>query len=193
MWVSVNMEEKECLKEVYSEDILHSLRALQEQMKKMQELFIQKIQHTAHEEKIVDQMHAELQKYKDDMYSQLVRPVLLDVIEVRDSILRISKAYASKPEGEQDVPLKTFSEYAYDVQEILEKNCISIYDSCEGDLFDPARQRAVVKIPTPVEDLHGKVAESQSCGYGYLGKTISPEKVSVYIYEKEQDLKGDNQ
>ena len=51
------------------------------------QLFTQKIQHTAHEEKIVDQMHAELQKYKEDMYSQLVRPILLDIIEIRDSIL----------------------------------------------------------------------------------------------------------
>ena len=145
------------------------------------QLFTQKIQHTAHEEKIVDQMHAELQKYKEDMYSQLVRPILLDIIEIRDSILRMSNVYAGKPEEEQSIPLKVFSDYSYDIQDILEKNNISIYSSEEGDTFNPIKQRALKKVKTPVEELHGKIAESMSSGYEYLGKPISPEKVSVYV------------
>ena len=140
------------------------------------QLFTQKIQHTAHEEKIVDQMHAELQKYKEDMYSQLVRPILLDIIEVRDSI-----------------PLKVFSDYSYDIQDILEKNNITIYSSEEGDAFNPIKQRALKKVKTPVEELHGKVAESMSSGYEYLGKPISPEKVSVYVYEKPSDVEGEKE
>ena len=157
------------------------------------QLFTQKIQHTAHEEKIVDQMHAELQKYKEDMYSQLVRPILLDIIEVRDSILRMSNVYAGKPEEEQSIPLKVFSDYSYDIQDILEKNNITIYSSEEGDAFNPIKQRALKKVKTPVEELHGKVAESMSSGYEYLGKPISPEKVSVYVYEKPSDVEGEKE
>ena len=130
-------------------------------------------------------MHAELQKYKDDMYSQLVRPILLDMIEVRDSILRMSNVYAEKPEEEQSIPLRVFRDYSYDIQDILEKNNISIYFSEEGDEFNPIKQRALKKVKTPVEELHGKIAESMSSGYEYLGKPISPEKVSV-MYMKNQ-------
>lgn len=157
------------------------------------QLFTKKIQHTAHEEKIVDQMHAELQKYKDDMYSQLVRPILLDMIEVRDSILRMSNVYAEKPEKEQSIPLRVFRDYSYDIQDILEKNNISIYFSEEGDEFNPIKQRALKKVKTPVEELHGKIAESMSSGYEYLGKPISPEKVSVYVYEKPSDVEGEKE
>lgn len=157
------------------------------------QLFTKKIQHTAHEEKIVDQMHAELQKYKDDMYSQLVRPILLDMIEVRDSILRMSNVYAEKPEEEQNIPLRVFRDYSYDIQDILEKNNISIYFSAEGDEFNPIKQRALKKVKTPVEELHGKIAESMSSGYEYLGKPISPEKVSVYVYEKPSDVEGERE
>ena len=142
------------------------------------QLFTQKIQHTAHEEKIVDQMHAELQKYKEDMYSQLVRPILLDIIEVRDSILRMSNVYAGKPEEEQSIPLKVFSDYSYDIQDILEKNNITIYSSEEGDAFNPIKQRVLKKV---------------SSGYEYLGKPISPEKVSVYVYEKPSDVEGEKE
>jgi len=129
-------------------------------------------------------MHKELQKYKDDMYAQLVRPILLDVIEIRDSIMRMAAAYLAKPEGEQSIPNKTFSNYAYDLQDLLEKNAVEIYRSKSGDDFVPIKQRVIKKVTTDDETLHGKVAESLSCGYSYNGRTISPEKINVYFYEK---------
>lgn len=168
------------------------LRELNEKMDQMNLLFRQKIQHTTHEEKIVDQMHAELQKYKDDMYAQLVRPILLDIIEIRDSIRRVSENFASKPEEERVIPLKTFSDYTFDIQDVLEKNNITIYDSEAGDDFNALKHRAIKKVTTPVEELHGKIAESLSSGYEYLGKTISPEKVAVYIYQKPENTEGEN-
>ncbi|HFU4497655.1 TPA: nucleotide exchange factor GrpE [Streptococcus suis] len=199
-----NVEENcnnECEKQAVAEEnneksletVTKAVEQLSKKMDDMNTLFIQKIQHTTHEEKIVDQMHAELQKYKDDMYSQLVRPILLDIIDVRDSILRMSKSYAAKPEGEQSVPLKVFSDYAYDVQDILEKNNISIYEGSEGDDFVPIKQRPVKKIETAVSELHGKIAESLSPGYDYMGKTISPEKVAVYLYKEQREVKGENE
>ena len=103
----------------------------------------------------------------------------------------MSSNFAARPEGEQDIPLKTFSDYAFDAQEILEKNNISIYKSKEGDDFIAIKQRAIKKIITPLEELHGKIAESLSNGYEYLGKTISPEKVAVYFYQKSENKEGD--
>ena len=139
--------------------------------------------HADHEDKIIDQMHSELQKYKDDMYAQLVRPILLDIIEVRDSIMRIAATYQKKPEGERDIPNKTFADYSYDLQDILEKNNVEIYKSKTGDEFTPIRQRVIKKEVTHDESLHGKIAESLSCGYCYTGRVLSSEKVSVYYYE----------
>ena len=69
----------------------------------------------------------------------------------------------------------------------MEKNNISIYKSKEGDDFIAIKQRAIKKIITPLEELHGKIAESLSNGYEYLGKTISPEKVGVYVYQKSEN------
>ncbi len=164
--------------------VLESQQQLLERLEALETLFNTRIMHTDHEEKIVDQMHKELQKYKEDMYAQLVRPILLDVIEVRDSIMRMAAAYLAKPEGEQNIPNKTFSDYAYDLQDILEKNSVEIYRSRPGDDFTPIKQRAIKKVAAENELLHGKVAESLSCGYSYNGRTISAEKITVYYYEK---------
>jgi len=175
-----------------TDSVVDAITALSEKIDSMNQLFVQKIQHTTHEEKIVDQMHAELQRYKEDMYAQLVRPILLDIIEIRDSIIRMSASFATKPEGEQNVPLKTFRDYSYDIQDVLEKNNITIYNSEECDVFNPVKQRVIKKVTTPVEELHGKIAESLSSGYDYMGKTISPEKVAVYIYQKSNNIEGEN-
>lgn len=164
--------------------ILESQQQLSEKIEDLNALFNARIMHTEHEEKIVDQMHKELQRYKEDMYAQLVRPILLDVIEIRDSIMRMAAAYLAKPEGEQNIPNKTFSDYAYDLQDILEKNSVEIYRSKTGDDFTPIKQRVIKKVATTDATLHGKVAESLSCGYSYNGRTISAEKITVYYFEK---------
>lgn len=154
------------------------------QLESLSGLFQKRIMYAAHEEKVIDQMHKELQRYKEGLYAQLVRPILLDIIEVRDSIMRVGAVYREKPEGEQAIPNRTFSDYAYDLQDILEKNNVEIYRSQSGDPFSPLRQRAVKKVAVEEAALHGKVAESLSCGYGYDGRVLSAEKVSVYAYEK---------
>ena len=166
------------------DEMIESNMALSEQLNQLSDLFNKRILHTDHEEKIIDNMHSELQKYKDDMYSQLIRPILLDIIEVRDSIMRVSAAFLDKSEGEQDIPNKTFSGYEFDLQDILEKNNVEIYRSNNGDTFLPVKQRVIKKVATDNQELHGKVAESLSCGYIYHGRTISAEKISVYYYDE---------
>ena len=164
--------------------LIESDESLREQLAQLAELFNKRIMYTDHEEKVIDNMHRELQKYKEDMYAQLIRPVMLDIIEVRESILRVSASLRAKPEGEQDVPNKTFSEYALELQDILEKNNVEVYRSTCGEAFVPIKQRVVKKALTGDKELHGKVAESLSCGYAYNGRTISAEKVAVYYYDE---------
>lgn len=163
--------------------ILESVAALGERLDTLAEQFDERIRRNAYEEKIVDQMHDELQRYKNDLYAQLVRPILTDIIEARDSILRVAASFAARAEGERDVPLKTFAGYAFDLQDILEKNGVEVFQSRAGDGFTPIRQRAVRKVKTDDASLHGKVAESLSSGYVYNGRVLSAEKIAVYYYE----------
>lgn len=171
-----------------NDDILQNITVLSAKMDSLNQLFSEKIRYMEYEEKIFNQMHKELQKYKNDMYTQLIRQVLLDIIEVRDSILRIADFYLKKPEGERNIPYETFAGYALDIQDILEKNDVEIYRSSHEDNFVPVKQRAIKKVVTENKELHGKVAESLSCGYNYNGRTISAEKVAFYYYEEPGEI-----
>ena len=165
---------------------------LSEQISAMETLFSKRIMHTEYEDKIIDQMHSELQRYKEDLYSQMIRAILLDVIEVRDSIMRNAVTYLAKPKGEQSIPNDIFATYACDLQNILEKNNVEIYRSNSGDSFVPLKQRVVKKEITDYESLHGKIAESLSNGYNFGGRVISAEKVSVYLYQKTEKDEGED-
>ncbi|KKH69005.1 nucleotide exchange factor GrpE [Methanosarcina mazei] len=171
---------------------MQNITDLSARIDSLNQLFSEKIQHMEHNGKIIDQMHKEFQKYRDDIYSQVLRQVLLDIIEVRDSILRITDFYLKKPEGERDIPNETFAGYALDIQDILEKNGVEIYESSPRDSFSPVKQRVIKKIVTGNTELHSKVAESLSCGYDYNGRTISAEKIAVYYYEEPAKIMAEN-
>lgn len=158
------------------------------QVAALETLFNKRIMHADYEDKVIDQLHGELQKYKGDLYAQLIRPILLDIIAVRDSIMRNVSIYSGKPEGERDIPNKMFADYAYELQDILEKYNVEVYSSAEGDNFIPMKQRVVKKEIIDDESLHGKIAESLSSGYSYEGRVISNEKVSVYFYKKNHNV-----
>ncbi len=163
--------------------INNKIDGIETSLNELEGLFSERIMHTSHEEKIVEDMHEQLQKFREGLYAQLLKPVLVDIIEVRDSIMRISQFYLKKAQGEQDVPNKTFCEYAFDLQEILEKNGVEVFKSEVGDDFKPTMQKAVKKLPTTDKKLHGKVAQSLSSGYSYNNVTITPEKIVVYFYK----------
>ena len=172
--------------------VLEQVLALTEKVAGLAKLFEAKILHTEHEEKIVDKMHSELQRYKEDLYSQLVRPILMDVIEIRDSIRRMADVRKNKPLEEQSIPLKDFTIFIDEIDIILDKNNIEVYSSTSGSDFVPVRQRVTQKVVTHDQALHGKIASSLSDGYNYNGKTISAEKVSVYLYEAQAAEPAEN-
>lgn len=61
---------------------------------------------------------------------------------------------------------------------------LPVYSLAEFAEVVKGEGQGLKKVPTGEEELHGKVAASLSDGYSYNGRTLSPEKVAVYTYEK---------
>ncbi len=159
----------------------------EKQFQSLESLFQKRILHAQGEEKSIDKLHKELEDYKSDFYAQLIQPILKDLIDMRESILRASVKFAAKPEGEQAVPLKTFSSYSEDLEIILDRYQVEVYQATVGEKFDALRQRLSSKVPTTEEALHGTIAESVQSGYAYGKWILSHEKVRVYAYEAPKE------
>jgi molecular chaperone GrpE (heat shock protein) len=173
----------------WRDEILGAIGELSRKSDELNKLFTEKIRYNDHEGRIADEMHKELQKHRQGMYSLMTRPLIMDIIDMRESILKNAAKWAGEPENERDFSsfIKLFSSYAEDAGTILENNGIEIYRSAAGDAFSPARHKVAKKVATGDLPLDKKIADSLSCGYVMDGKPLFAERVAVYAYEKTDD------
>lgn len=136
-------------------------------------------------EKMIDKMHEELQKLKSDLYKNLVRPVLGDVLRIRDNMRRMETDLNKKyPDGM--VPIKVFSDYSLDLADLLEEHGVEIYEEKAGTPFIPVKQKVINRVATGNKELTGIISRTICSGYIYNGQVISPQKVDVYYFEESK-------
>jgi len=169
----------------------NQIEDLNKKMDEMKELFSRKILSIDFEKETADRLHKELQKYKNDIYFKFTKPLIMDLIGIRESMRGNIKNFNNKTDEDK---LKLFQSYIEEIQIILENNDIEIYET-DTDVdknVNVKKQKIIKKIETPYEELHGKIFNVSSNGYMYKGRVISPEKVEVNIYKKTtEELKGE--
>ena len=165
---------------------------LNEKFDALNKQFSDRIARSENEAKIIKNMDSELKAYKDDLYKSILKPLILELIDLRENILKLSAFYLKKPEGEQAIPNATFADYAEDISDILEKYDVEIIKSNSGDDCLPLKHKILKAVPTDNESLHKKIAESFSSGYIYNGRVISPELVYVYKFEESVPAAAEN-
>lgn len=175
-----------------SEKMFEEIKVLNEKIANLNDMFLKKIQSMEFEKNVVNDLHKELQGYKDDLYFKLIKPTLMDLIDMKNSFKRGIENFSQKTEAEKINFLETF---IFEIDTILEKNDIEIYetDITNEQNFDVKKQKIVEKIETDKKENHGKVFKVKSNGYIYKGRVISPEKVEVYVYNEKakEELKGE--
>lgn len=160
-----------------------------ELVKEQNILFKTRFSQDEQKEKMIDKMHEELQKLKSDLYKNLVRPVLVDILHIRDNMRRMETDLIKKyPEGM--VPIKAFSDYSLDMADLLEEHGVEIFEEKTGTPFIPVKQKVINRLVTNEKDLSGIIARSICSGYIYNGQVISPQRVDVYYFE-ESKLQSD--
>ena len=168
------------------EEIKEKLAGINELLEKLNTQFKERISYDEKQEKIVDNMHAELQKYRNDMYAMLLKPLLVDIIEVVDNIRKAGIAFAKKGEAENRAST-IITDFIIDLHNLLNGYGVEVYKGTPGDNYTPIQQRIVSVITTNKPELNSKIAESLGFGYMYKGKVIWPEKVKTYKYQINVD------
>lgn len=185
------IEPNESKDEAKMEKILENIENINTKVDIMKELFTKKIQSMEFEKETTDRLYNELQEYKNNLYFQLIKPIVTSLISIRESM---KKGLKNFEEISKEEKFKIFESYIEEVEIILENNDVEIYETdIETDSYvDLKKQKIIKKITTPYEQLHGKIENILSSGYMYKGKIISPEKVEVNIYKKPvEDLEGE--
>jgi len=158
---------------------------IQNQLNIIQKEFNQKIKFDAHKNKIIDNLHQELQEHKNDILKKYLKSVILDIIQFTDSLRKLSNFYNTQDPSEIDPEklLNLLKHIPSDLEDICSKQGITPFTN-EGADFNPSRQRVLKKIETQEKEKDKKVAESIHPGYEWDGIMIRPEMVAVYNYIK---------
>lgn len=171
-----------------AESMAQKLEVIQEQMHYLQGEFQTKVKVDAQKDKIIDNLHQELQEYKGDIQKKLLQSMIMDIIQIIDNIRKLTSHYASKDPSENDPEklLKLLESIPSDLEDIFLWQGIKPF-TCNSDTFDPARQRVLKKLETGDKEKDKSVAESIRPGYEWDGKVIRPEMVAAYIYKEIPD------
>lgn len=168
--------------------IVGRLENLGQQIGELQREFEGKLKYDAHKDQIIDRLHSELQEYKQDILKKYVLSIVMDVVKVADDIRKWLVYFRSLEVSQRD-PRKLFrylEAIPSDLEDVFYWHGVKPFSSEEG-LFDPARQRAIKKLPTddPAQDKN--VAHSIRPGYEWESKVIRQEMVAVYVYQVAQE------
>ena len=199
--LEVESEDSETKNEdVPMKKILGEIEKLNKKIDGINELFLKKIQIIDFERKTADKLHKELQKYKNDMYFQLIEPLVKDLINIRESMREELKIFRKKT-------TEKMKKYVFGIDLGTTYSCIARVDDTgkpeiiknnegenltpsavqfDGDIVivgDTAKEEAVLNPKATVmlvKTLMGKTDFAIS----YNGKNICPEEISSYILKK---------
>lgn len=169
-------------------DLLGRIDQLGFQMASLQREFEGKLKYDAHKDEIIDKLHNELQEYKQDILKKHILSIVMDVVKVADDIRKWLTYFRSLEVSQRD-PRKLFrylEAIPSDLEDIFYWHGVRPFSTAEG-IFDPARQRAIKKIPSMDASQDKLIAESLRPGYEWDGKVIRQEMVAVYVYQEEQE------
>ena len=167
-------------------EALGLLEGIQRAVAALHVLFVDKIANSESDDKTITRLHSELQQHKDGLYAEMLKPLIMDLIEIHGIVIYLVGKMGSEP---QDVRAKDLQECADQIEGVLEKHGVLSYKSEPGDAFVPARHRVINREETEDPGLHRKVSKSLSSGYESNGKILRPEKVTVFHHPSNKENK----
>jgi molecular chaperone GrpE (heat shock protein) len=150
--------------------------------------FQEKLKNDSLKEKIIDDLHNELQEYKKDIFKKQFRSMILDLINIIDDLRKLSKHHREKgaPDNDFEKLLGQLELIPSDLEDIFKNHGITPF-TCSGDNFDPKRQKILNKVETMDKASDKTIAKSLRPGYEWDGWVIRPEMVEACIYKEPQD------
>ena len=173
------------------ESVDQRLTAIEEELKRNNQLFESKCLYDATKEEMITRLHKELNGYKDDMFKKILKPVFMDMIVFADSMKSLVSCYEETPET--DLILEKYQKLRKEFIKVESHICDLIYNygiesfsSQPNDEFNPKTQQVRKDTRTDDSEKHKKIVESLSPGYIWDEQLLRRESVHVFKHEPEK-------
>lgn len=139
-----------------------------------------------HKDKIIDRLHEELQLYKNDLVSQVLKPVLTDLIRLHDDMSKILRDLKDKPTYEVKDVLRSLESFPDDIVDILSRQGLEPYHADTGTTFDPKIQTVISKVLTSDSSLDKGVAESLRPGFMWGDRIFRRNMIRIHSFQHSE-------
>jgi molecular chaperone GrpE (heat shock protein) len=117
----------------------------------------------AYREAIIDRLHRENEKLRDEARGSVFDPITADLIRLYDSFCRDAERFAEN--GAEPGIIKLMESYAEDVQLILDRCGLEPFGAATGEPFRVGEHAVAGTAETPEESRHNTVAEVLAVGF----------------------------
>jgi molecular chaperone GrpE (heat shock protein) len=152
-----------------------------ENLRGLVKMFSDKIATDKHKDHMFDEMHKELQNYKNGLIESITQSMERDVIHVIENTVRSAEVYGYKeptPENYMRL-LSMFQGVESDLTDLLYRQGTEPFTE---DYYDVQRQRIISTEETDDPALDKRVMSHFSNGWEKNGRVIRHERVGVYVY-----------
>jgi len=190
-----NTQEKDATQEPLQDDkesqlsgIVERLVAVEEELKRSNQLFENKFLYDTAKEEVITKLHKELQGYKDDLFKKMLKPLIMDMIGFADNMRGLVSHYEESPEADviQERYQKLRNEFlkiGNHIEDVIYNYGVEPFSSKQGDEFNPKTQQARKNTVSENQDEHKKIISSLSPGYLWDEQLLRRESVHVSICE----------
>ncbi|MFL0249098.1 nucleotide exchange factor GrpE [Clostridium neuense] len=168
-------------------NIVEIVEKINQSIQEVKEEFDSKVKYDRHKDKIIDELHEELQEYKDDIIHKLLRPVITDIIYTIDNNNKTVQALKQKnlAEIEPEKLIGIIEGQSEDLEDILYRQGVEEFTYVMPE-FDPKKQKIVKTVETDEKDKDRTIAKSLRKGYMFEDRVIRHELVEVYVYKEQK-------
>lgn len=166
-----------------------SLTGIEAELKEIRKM----LDETLYKDKIIKELHEELQKRNRDFYADMGKPYLKNIIKIYERLSGTYKAVSREEfkakENALELAARSISNDRLMVEDMLSDDYDMTYFEPEpGSEYLPKEHTAVQSIPTDCKEQGGKIIECRQGGFrdANTGKVFKNAIVTVYKFENNQ-------
>lgn len=139
---------------------------------------------SAHREAVIDRLHLENQKLRDEARASVFDPITADLMRLYDGFRRDADRLAES--GAESGIVKLMESYAEDIELILDRCGLELFSATAGESFRVGEHAVVATLETQEENQNNTVAVVTAVGFRdrVTGQVKRPVRAKFYRIDR---------
>lgn len=165
-------------------EVQASLLDVGQVMHEIKKLVETKLACDAHQQGLIDRLHAEVREHRDGLAFKWIQPMAMDLISMVDDMGKVLDGFRERLDAPETAHrlFETLASFQEGTETILDRYGFHPFRN-EADVFDPSCQRVAKRVAVNDPTLDRRIERRVSKGFRYENRVVCPESVTVFRSE----------